>query len=242
MARTREAGAEVETLGQRIKRLFGQHFDTALVMVGINALRQALVQVYQNVVQLDKAVVDLQIATGGSRSDMQSLLSDYSKLGQEIGATTLEVAQGADAFLRQGKTIQETETLVRNSMMLSKLGQIESAEASDALTTAMKGYKVSVEDSIGIVDKLTAVDRVSASTAGGLAVSMAETATSANLAGVSMDKLIGQLAVVKEVSGDADESVGTFYRTLYARMGQVKAGEMVDPETSESLNYWGIAA
>ena len=45
MARTREAGAEVETLGMRIKRLFGQHFDTALVMVGINALRQALQQV-----------------------------------------------------------------------------------------------------------------------------------------------------------------------------------------------------
>ena len=202
MARTREAGAEVETLGMRIKRLFGQHFDTALVMVGINALRQALQQVYQNVVQLDKAVVNLQIATGGSRSEMQSLLSDYSKLGQEVGATTLEVADSADSWLRQGKTAEETNILIRDSLMLSKLGAIDSAEATKALTSAMKGYKVEAKDATGIIDKLTAVDLVSATSSGSLATSMSETAVSANIAGVSMDKLIGQIATVSEVTQD----------------------------------------
>lgn len=208
MARTREAGAEVETLGMRIKRLFGQHFDTALVMVGIHALRQALQQVYQNVVQLDKAVVNLQIATGGSRSEMQSLLSDYSKLGQEVGATTIEVADSADSWLRQGKTAEETNILIRDSLMLSKLGAIDSAEATKALTSAMKGYKVEAKDATGIIDKLTAVDLVSATSSGSLATSMSETAVSANIAGVSMDKLIGQIATVSEVTQDGAEPVG----------------------------------
>ena len=236
MARTREAGAEVETLGNRIKRLFGQHFDTALVMVGINALRQALVQVYQNVVQLDKAVVDLQIATGGSRSEMQALLSDYSKLGQEIGATTLEVAQSSDTFLRQGKTLAETDTLIRNSMMLSKLGQITSQESSAALTSAMKGYKVSVEDSLGIVDKLTAVDLNAATSAGDLAVAMQQTAVSADLAGLSMDKLIGQLAVIMEVTQQGPEQIGNFQKTMLSRMGNIKQGILLDPEDGSTLS------
>lgn len=98
------------------------------------------------------------------------------------------------------------------------------------------GYQVSVEDSIGIVDKLTAVDMAAAASAGGLATSMAETATGANLAGVSMDKLLGYIATVKEVTQDADESVGTFFRTIFARMGNIKAGKFVDGETGESLS------
>ena len=121
-------------------------------------------------------------------------------------------------------------------MMLSKLGQISSQESSEALTSAMKGYNVAVEDSIAIVDKLTAVDQVSASSAGGLAISMSETAVSARIAGVSMDKLIGQLAAIKETTQDGDEAIGNFAKTMYARMGQVKAGELIDPESGEILS------
>ena len=127
-------------------------------------------------------------------------------------------------------------------MMLSKLGQISSQESSEALTSAMKGYNVSVEDSIKIVDKLTAVDQVSASSAGGLAVSMSETAVSARIAGVSMDKLLGQLAAIKETTQDSDEAVGNFAKTMYARMGNVKSGLLLDPEDGTILNIWGIAA
>ena len=203
-----KAGVSMETLGQRIGRLFSAHLNTALVMGALHGLQQAVVAVYQNVTQLDKAIVDLQIASGKSRTEVKGMMRDYSQTAKSLGATTLEVAQGADTFLRQGKTVSETNTLLTNSMMLSKLGQITAEEAAQALTTAYKGYGVAVEDTIGIVDKLTAVDMESASSAGGLAISMSETATSAKIAGISMDKLIGQIAVVSEVSGAADESVG----------------------------------
>ena len=53
-----------------------------------------------------------------------------------------------------------------------------------------------------------------AASAGGIATAMAETATGANIAGVSMDKLIGYIATVKEVTQDSDESVGTFFKII----------------------------
>lgn len=43
-------------------------------------------------------------------------------------------------------------------MVLSKVGMIESAEATEYLTSAMKGYKVEVDDAMGIIDKLTKID------------------------------------------------------------------------------------
>lgn len=227
---------ETDTLGNKLKDTFQskllQTFTYALIGIATRALRQ----VYQNVVELDKAITDLQIASGKTRDETALLVRSYADLANQLGATTLEVAASADTWLRQGYDIEEANELIKNSMMLSKLGQIKSAEAATALTSAMRGYKLEVEDSARIVDKFTAVDMQAAVSAGDIATAMAETAASAEVAGVSMDKLIGYIATVSEVTQDGAESVGTFYKTLFARMGKVTAGDFVDPETGESLN------
>lgn len=121
-------------------------------------------------------------------------------------------------------------------MVLSKLGQIDSAEATVALTSAMKGYKLEVSDVMGVVDKLTAVDMEAAVSAGDIATAMSYTATSARIAGVDMNRLIGYISTVAEVTQAGSEQVGTFYKTLFARMGNVKLGRLIDPETEEDLS------
>lgn len=107
---------------------------------------------------LDKAIVDLKIVTGGTQEEAEKLLSTYNKMAQELGATTTEVAEAAVEWQRQGYSLAETNKLIENSMILSKVGMIESAEAQKYLTSAMKGYNMSVEDSLSIVDQLAAID------------------------------------------------------------------------------------
>lgn len=211
----------------------GQSMISAMLIASAG---RALMQVYQNVVELDEAVTNLQIATGKSREETEKLIVTYSKLGQQLGATTTEVAEAANTWLRQGYSIAETNVLIENTMMLSKLGMLSSEEAARALTSAMKGYKKEASEALSIVDKFTAVDMKAAISAGEIATAMAETATGADLAGVSMDKLIGYITAVAEVTQDSPESVGTYFKTLFARMGNVKAGKFVDDETGEALN------
>lgn len=85
---------------------------------------------------------------------------------------------------------------------------------------------------MGIVDKLTAVDLVSATDAGGLAEAMSKTAKSADLAGVSMDRLLGYLAATGEVTQESMSVIGTAFKTFFARYSGVKAGklELVDED------------
>lgn len=221
---------------EKIKKSISTNIISGISTALIGLATSALKKVYTNVVQLDKAVTDLQIATGYTREETQELVKSYALLAQQMGSTISDVSAAADTWLRQGYSIEETNILIANSMMLSKLGQIDSTEASKALTSAMKGYKVAVEDSMSVVDKFTAVDMEAAVSAGDIATAMAETAASADVAGVSMDKLIGYISTVAEVTQDGAESVGTFYKTLFARMGNVKAAVFVDDETGESLN------
>lgn len=227
---------ETGTVGRRVSEAFDSRVINLFAFALGALVTGALSKVYTNVVALDNAVTNLQIATGKTREETRELLGTYGDLAQELGATVTEVAEGADTWLRQGYEAQEAGDLIYASMMLAKLGQLDSAEASTALTSALKGYKLEVEDATSVVDKFTAVDMEAAIGAGDIATAMAETAAGADLAGVSMDRLIGYIATVGEVTQDAPESVGTFFRTILARMSNIAAGKMIDDETGESLN------
>ena len=201
-AEVKAAGLNAQTLGQRWQNAlskFTEWFGVANIVMGAVAGVKTMVQ---NVKDLDAAVTDLQIASGQSRAQVWDMVRDYADMGVELGSVATDVAAAADTFLRQGQNMANTNELIRDSMMLSRLGQIDAAEASTALTSAMKGYQVEAEEAVRIVDRLTAVDMAAAADAGSLAVAMSETANSARIAGIEMDRLIGYLAVVQEVTQD----------------------------------------
>lgn len=230
-----------QTVFGKLKKSVGEMFSgnkmaVTAYLATLKAVKSAASDAKTAIVDMDKAVTDLSVAQGQGRDTAANYLKQLNLQAQSIGATTKEVAQSADSWLRQGKSVKETGDLVYDSMILSKLGQIESAKASEYLTSALNGYKKSASEAIDIVDKLTAVDMESASDAGGLAESMSRTASAASMAGVSMDKLIGMISTVKEVTQASDESVGNMFKSVFSRMNQIKAGKFVDEETGESLN------
>lgn len=238
-----EFKTNVVSLGQEGQTTFGK-LRSQMEKLGVYLSASALLmgawrqvkQTISTVIELDKVVTDLSVATGMNRKETQELLDTYSELGKELGATTESIAGAADDWLRQGKSIATTNELIKDSLMLSKLGKIDSSEATTALTTMSKAYKIADNEMTSLVDKLTAVDAVSATTAGGIAKSFQETAVSANLAGISIDRMAGYIAIVSEISGDAPESVGTFFRTFLSRMSNIKEGRMIDEDTGEDLS------
>lgn len=133
--------------------------------------------------EVDDALTDLKMATGVSDTQAESLMETYSKMGKELKATGVDVSIAATDFMKQGKSIAEAQKLAEDSIVLSKVGGLTSEESTKYLTSAMKGFKVEAEDALGIVDKLSAVDMVSATDVGGLAEGMSEVAASADLAG-----------------------------------------------------------
>ena len=236
MNESRDANVEIEKTGQKLSRLFGQHLSTAVAVAAVHALRQSLREVYDTIVELDKALVDLQVSSGKSRSELKSLMMQYSEFAKSLGTTTIAVTQAADTWLRQGYDLSEVETLITDSIHLSVLGKIDSEEATKALTSTMKGYGIAVQDASTIVDKFTTVDMNAATSAGDLATAMAECAVSAKLMGIDINNLTGYLAVVLETTGDGAESVGVFMKTLIARMANIKAGKLVDPEDQSDIS------
>lgn len=229
------AGAETQTLVGQLKNLLKIDFKQLVSTAALNLLRRTLREIYNDVVNLDKAVVNLSMVTGYSRDKTKELVASYSDMAQELGAVTSEVASAADDWLRQGYSLEDTNELVKTSMVLSKIGLIDSAEATQYLTSATKGYKIEASDAMSVADKLSAVDMAAAVSVSGLAEGMSKTANSARLAGVEMDTLLGYLAAVGEVTQQDMSSVGNAFKTMFARYSNVKLNKLVDDD-GESLN------
>lgn len=173
---------------------------------------QGIERVFTNLVsrtsELDSKMVDLQIASGYSRNEIKRMMQDFNKLGKEIGKTTTEIAEAANDWLRAGYDGAEASQLTEASMNLATLGMINSSDATSYLISVLKGWKLEASEIDGVVDKLVKTDMAAAISAGDLAEAMSRANNSAQMAGSSLDRYIGYLTTITDVTQKSAASVG----------------------------------
>lgn len=235
-----EGNSELQQMGNNLdsinKKSAATVASVGLLNQAFRTLQNTAKQMIRTAAELDQQLTDLRMVTGQNYEDASRLVDSYNALAKELGATTSQVVDAADEWLRQGKSIAEVEQLIAQSMVLSKVGKMDSADATKNLTSAMKGYGLAVDEVSGIVDKLTAIDLQAAVSSADLAVAMSKTASGANIAGISMDRLLGYLATIQETTQKSAETVGTSVQAMIARINNIKIGKFIDDESGEALN------
>ena len=79
-------GATTETLGQKLSRLFKEHFQTAIAMAGVAMVKQGLREVYNNVLELDTAVTELKKVSKMTDDEMNEYLDRTATNARNLGA------------------------------------------------------------------------------------------------------------------------------------------------------------
>ena len=234
------AGARGQSVFQRFGGSLREAFSTFtmadMLQDGIYKIIDAGKQGLETVKEFNDLKTDLAMATGEGKAYVNDLMKSYNDLGQELGAITSDVASSADSWLRQGRTMAETNQLIQDSMVLSKDAQMDSEQASKVLTATLNGFQMSADQAGHINDVLTSIDLQSASDAGGIGEALSRTASMANNAGVSLEKTAAMIATIKDVTQQSDETIGTSVKSILSRMNNIKVGKFVDDETGESLN------
>lgn len=209
--------------------------ETIAYLALLKEINDAAERAKDTMVQLDKVVTDLSVATGDSRSSVKDLLKDYNSMAKQLASTTTQVGQAADDYLRAGKSMKESNQLIKDSIMLSKLGQINSSEATEDLLATMNGFDMSVNQVNDALDAMVAIDMAASTSSGDIATALKYCASSADIAGVSFNKLAAMIGTVQDKTMQSAETVGTFFNTLLSRYRNVKIGQFVDDD-GESLS------
>lgn len=189
-----------------------------------------------NVVTVNDAMTDLRMATSLSNDEAYKMMDTYYELGDKLKATGIDIAKSSTEWLKQGKAIQEASKLTEDSIVLSKIGDLSSEEATKTITAAMKSYNIAEDQVMGFVDQISAIDMASATDVGGLATAFNEVAANAKTAGVETQNLLSYAAVIGETTQEGMASVGTSLNAIFSRIGNIKLSRLKDYETGEDLS------
>ena len=89
----------IDMIGSGIKNTITRMFDYSGVYRALNKLSQGLRRVLDLMNQLDQATFNIQVVTGHARGEVSGLITSYRKLADQLGATTVQIANAANEWL-----------------------------------------------------------------------------------------------------------------------------------------------
>lgn len=235
MKRLNRTVSDSNSVFGRLKSTISNTFSSGkIVLTGylmvLNEINKAGKNAKQTIQEIDKAVTDLSVATNMSRESVTGLIKDYNTYAKQLSSTTTQITSAADDYLRAGKSMSETQALIKDSIMLSKLGQLGSGEATEDLLAVMNGYEMSIDEVSRALDVMVALDMEAATSSSDIATALKYCASSADVAGLSFDKLAAMIAITQEKTMQSAETIGTFMNTILSRYRNVKIGQFVDDD------------
>lgn len=179
----RASSKATQTFAEKIKEAMVASTLWAVAMGVLYGTLRKVKEGVQFVYDLDNQMKNIQMVTGYTNEEIKDLARSYNRLAGEISSNTMAVAEAAEEWLRQGRSVADTNLLIETSQIFAKVGMLDNKEAVDMLTSAINGYQMSAQQAMSVVDKMSAIDVNAAVSTQKLAVAMAQTASSAKIAG-----------------------------------------------------------
>ena len=206
----------------------------------INAFTSSINSAWSYTKELDESLNNIQIVTGKSADEMERFAKKANTAAKALGQSTTEYTNAALIYYQQGLSDKDAQARTDVTLKAANVTGQSAQEVSEQLTAVWNGYKVSAQESELYIDKLAAVAASTASDLEELSTGMSKVASAANIMGVDIDQLNAQLSTVISVTRQAPESVGTAFKTVYARMNDIQAG--LDTETTLDNYTKGMAS
>lgn len=153
-----ELGFTSETAGQKLTRLFKDHFNTAIAMAGLHLLQNGLQQTLQNVIDVDTAMTDLKKVSEGSSQDYANYLDSAGERAKSLGASITDVIGATSEFSRLGFNLEDASNLgdwATKYMNVSEYTNIE--DAAQSLVSTLQGFHLAADDVGSVVDRFNEV-------------------------------------------------------------------------------------
>lgn len=94
-----EATRSWSSFGQAIKDTLGHGFSMALSFNLSSQITKGIKEAINTVKELDNAMTQTRLVTGQTFDEVHKTIGEYAKLGQQLGATTTQIAEGTTEWL-----------------------------------------------------------------------------------------------------------------------------------------------
>lgn len=199
----------------------------------LNSLQGSLQKAYYFSKDLDTSLNNIRIVTGKSKEEMAAFAEEANKAAKGLDAATLDYTDASLIYYQQGLNDEDVKARTETTIKAANIAKTSAEQMSEYLTAIWNGYKVDAAEAELYVDKVSAVAAATASDLGELSEGFSKVASAANTMGVDVDELNAYLATVISTTREAPETIGTSFKTIFARLNSISLGESEDE--------WGLS-
>lgn len=188
----RQAGGEAETLGQKIRRIFGEKLGYGIIASAAMMARRSLQQMYNNVVKIDTAMTELKKVTNETDTAYKKFLDGSAERAQKLGAKISDVVTATADFARLGYNLEDASILSDTATIYKNVGDgiSDINSASESIISTMKAFGYEASDAMSIVDKFNEVGNNYAISSKGVGDALLNSASAMAAANNTLDETI----------------------------------------------------
>ena len=219
----KQAGLETETLWQTVNRIFKEKFGYGVMASLAMEARSSLKLVYQNVVQLDAKMTELQIVSGATWREMTQIMDGAAEAAKRVASSITDIVDATTVYRRLGFANALALDFAELTTMYSKVGGVEMAEAESSVTSIIKAFGLEDVDDLKLaMDQLIMVGNNFAISSGELGEGLQNSGSALMAAGNTFTESLAILTSANNVVQDISKA-STAMRTISARLRQSNA-------------------
>ena len=200
---------------------------------------------YNYAQDLNESLNNIRIVTGQNIDQMAKFAAEANKAAKALSTTTTEYTNASLIYYQQGLSDAEVQARTEVTIKMANASRQSAEVVSDQLTAIWNNFDNGTKSLEYYADVVTALGAATASSSTEIANGLEKFASVAETVGLSYEYATAALATVTATTRQSADVVGTAFKTLFARLQDLKLGETLDDGTtlgtySENLAKVGV--
>ena len=207
---------EIKATGKAGETFFGnlksqaEKFSSWMTLTGvITELWHGIKQMITEVRNLNSAMSNLQKVTDETEISYSKFLKSSIQQARDLKIDLSDLVNQTAEWAKKGYGLNDAAIASKASGIYSVVGEVDNATAVQDITTVMKSYNMTVEETIDIVDKFNNISNKYSVSAADIGVILSNSISSLSIAGNTLDEAIAMGTTITEITGDASEAGNT---------------------------------
>lgn len=187
----------------------------------LNLTKRAVQDAMNHIKQLDATMNGISIVTNMTTADLWNQVDAYSDLAQKFGTSIQGAYDISKIYYQQGLETSDVMILTEETLKLSKVSGLDYAKTTDYMTTALRGFKMEMQEASTVVDVYSNLAANTAVSQEELAVAMSKTASSMESVGSTFEETSAMIATMVAVTRESATNIGSAMKSIASRYGEL---------------------
>ena len=188
---------------------------------------------------LNESLTSIRIVSGQSAEQMQKFAVQANDAAKSLGATTLDYTDASLIYYQQGLGQEEVEERTNVTLEMANVLGTSAKEVSNYMTAIWNNFDDGSKSLEYYGDVIAKLGATTASSAEEIADGLEKFAAIGDTVGLSYEYATASLATVVAETRQSADTVGTAFKTIFARLQGLELGETLEDGTD--LNKYSLA-